>query len=98
MRPLLRPRRGDDQHRRRIMTELRFKNRVALVTGGSSGIGRASAVALAAQGARVIIAGRRADRLAEVVGRIQSGGGEAMAVTGDVRDEAVCAEGVATAA
>jgi NAD(P)-dependent dehydrogenase (short-subunit alcohol dehydrogenase family) len=66
----------------------RFENRVVLVTGASSGIGRACALALGAEGARVVAGGRRADRLAEVVKQVQAAGGEAIAVTGDVREEA----------
>ena len=68
----------------------RFKDRVALVTGASSGIGRASALALGAGGAKVVVTGRRRDRLTEVVRKIEAGGGEALALTGDVREDAVC--------
>lgn len=65
--------------------------RVALVTGASSGIGRACALALGAQDARVVVAGRRSGRLAEVVRRIESAGGQAVAVEGDVRQPSTCA-------
>ena len=75
----------------------RFEDRVALVTGASSGIGRACALALGAQGARVVATGRRRERLAEVVSNIESMGGTAVTSAGDVRDEAVCAGWVATA-
>jgi NAD(P)-dependent dehydrogenase (short-subunit alcohol dehydrogenase family) len=80
------------------MTEgRRFHDRAALVTGASSGIGRACALALGAQGAKVVAAGRRMDRLAEVVRRIEAEGGTALAVTGDVRDEATGAAWVRAA-
>lgn len=63
--------------------------RVALVTGASSGIGEGAALALAAVGATVAVAARRADRLEDLVKRIQSAGGKALALPGDVVDEAV---------
>ena len=66
----------------------RFDGRVALVTGASSGIGRACAIALAARGARVVAAGRRRERRIDVVAAIASTGGEAIEAEGDVRDEA----------
>ena len=76
---------------------MRFRDRTALVTGASSGIGRACALGLGAEGARVVVAGRRAERLGEVVEHIDAAGGEAVAVAGDVRDEAVCRTCVAAA-
>jgi NADP-dependent 3-hydroxy acid dehydrogenase YdfG len=63
--------------------------RVALVTGASSGIGEGAALALAAAGATVAVAARRADRLESLVKRIESAGGKALALPGDVVDEAV---------
>ncbi len=75
----------------------RFENRVALVTGASSGIGRACALALGAEGARVVATGRRRDRLADVVSSIETAGGVAVAAVGDVREDAVCSAWVATA-
>ena len=77
--------------------QTRFKDRAALVSGASSGIGRACALALGAEGARVVVAGRRQERLDEVVRRIEEAGGRAVPVTGDVRDQAVCGRWVATA-
>ncbi|PBC63746.1 short-chain dehydrogenase [Streptomyces sp. Tue6028] len=62
----------------------RFTDRTALVTGAGSGIGRTTALALAAEGARVVVAGRRAEPLAETVRLIEEQGGKALAVTADV--------------
>src|SRR5207247_11305054 len=62
--------------------------RVAVVTGASSGIGRAVAEQLAAAGVRVVLAARRAERLAEAVAAIRAAGGEAEAAVTDLRDEA----------
>jgi NADP-dependent 3-hydroxy acid dehydrogenase YdfG len=58
----------------------------ALVTGASSGIGAATARALAAQGAAVALLARRADRLHELQADIESAGGTALPVTADVTD------------
>ncbi len=59
---------------------------VALVTGGGTGIGRATAHELAALGAHVVVAARREEPLAETVGEITDAGGSASAVTVDIRD------------
>ncbi len=59
---------------------------VALVTGASSGIGAATAKALAAQGAAVALVARRADRLQELKSEIESAGGTALVVPADVAD------------
>jgi len=60
---------------------------VALVTGASSGIGEATALALAAQGARVAIVARRRDRLDALAERIRASGGDALVLEADVTDE-----------
>ena len=61
-----------------------FNGEVALVTGGSSGIGRAAGLAFAAQGARVVIADRRSEESAETVRLIQAAGGDSTFVKADV--------------
>jgi NADP-dependent 3-hydroxy acid dehydrogenase YdfG len=65
-----------------------LKGKVALVTGASSGIGEATAHAMAAQGACVAASARRADRLDAVVKRIQDSGGQAISIVADIADEA----------
>src|SRR6476659_9321259 len=57
-----------------------FQGQVALVTGGSSGIGRAASLAFAAQGAKVVVASRRTDEGQETVRLIQAIGGESIFV------------------
>jgi NAD(P)-dependent dehydrogenase (short-subunit alcohol dehydrogenase family) len=65
-----------------------FADKTAFVTGGGSGIGRASALALAAEGALVTVAGRTADTLKETVRLIEAAGGSARYVVADMTDEA----------
>ena len=62
--------------------------RVAVVTGASSGMGRATALLLASRGAKVALLARRKDALDAVAAEIQQLGGEAIAVTTDVTDQA----------
>jgi NADP-dependent 3-hydroxy acid dehydrogenase YdfG len=61
---------------------------VALVTGASSGIGEATALALASEGAAVAVAARRRDRLEGLARRIEGAGGSALVLETDVTDEA----------
>ena len=65
-----------------------LEGRVAVVTGASSGIGEACALAFVEKGAKVVLAARRAERLDKLVKRIEGMGGEALAVTTDVTREA----------
>src|SRR5437588_1489953 len=60
---------------------------VCMITGASAGIGRASALALANEGAYLVLTARRQHRLDELVGTIHSAGGRAVAVVGDAREE-----------
>jgi NADP-dependent 3-hydroxy acid dehydrogenase YdfG len=66
----------------------KLDGKVAVVTGASSGIGEATAEALAAEGATVVVAARREERLADLTKRIEEGGGKVLAATCDVTDEA----------
>jgi NAD(P)-dependent dehydrogenase (short-subunit alcohol dehydrogenase family) len=66
------------------MSTQRLSDRVIAITGASSGIGRAAAEQLAAEGAAVVLCARRADRLDDIVSRIVTKGGRALAVRSDV--------------
>jgi NAD(P)-dependent dehydrogenase (short-subunit alcohol dehydrogenase family) len=68
-------------------TDRPLAGKVAWVTGAGRGIGRATAIALAAEGARVAICARTAAEIEETAATIQASGGEAMAATVDVADE-----------
>jgi NAD(P)-dependent dehydrogenase (short-subunit alcohol dehydrogenase family) len=63
-------------------------NKIAIVTGASSGIGRATAKLFAEEGAKIIVSGRRQAELDTLVAEIADAGGTAVALAGDVRDEA----------
>jgi NAD(P)-dependent dehydrogenase (short-subunit alcohol dehydrogenase family) len=64
-----------------------MKDKVAIVTGASSGIGRAAAFKFASEGASVALVARSGDKLAEVAGAIEADGREAKAITADVTQE-----------
>jgi 3-oxoacyl-[acyl-carrier protein] reductase len=64
-----------------------LSDKVAIVTGASRGIGRAIALALASQGAKVVASARNAEALDKLTAEIKSQGGEALAVVGDVAVE-----------
>ena len=67
-----------------------FRDQVAIVTGASSGIGRALALQLSGQGAKVVLAARRVELLEQVAADCRQAGGEALVVPTDVTDEAQC--------
>lgn len=71
-----------------------FANKVALVTGGGSGIGRASAHAFARHGASVGILGRTADEIEHVASEIRALGGSALPLVADVKDEGAMRDAV----
>jgi NADP-dependent 3-hydroxy acid dehydrogenase YdfG len=80
---------GDDG----LMTQ-RLEGSIALVTGASSGIGEATALALAAEGAVVAVLARRRDRLADLAGRIADAGGSALVVEADITEAAAATAAV----
>ena len=73
-------------------------NRIALITGASRGIGRACALALSADGAKVVLAARQVDKLEEVAGEIRAAGGEAFVTTIDLASPESIKEAFAKAA
>src|SRR5438445_7620792 len=81
-------RRFENKNERNTMNNNTFEGKVALVTGGTSGIGKATAIAFARAGAKVVLSGRREKEGAQVVAEIKKLGGEAAFVRADVAKEA----------
>ena len=73
---------------------MRLKNKVALITGGTSGIGEATAILFAKEGAKVAITGRNEERGEAAAERIMSDGGEAIFIQADVRKAGECRRAV----
>ncbi len=69
---------------------MRLQDKVAIVTGSTSGMGRATAVLFAKEGAKVVVTGRNEERAKAVVEQIKADGGEAMYLLGDAADMSFC--------
>jgi NAD(P)-dependent dehydrogenase (short-subunit alcohol dehydrogenase family) len=75
----------------------RLAGRVAIITGAGTGIGQGIAVAMAKQGADIVIVGRTPETLQETVGLVEAAGGRIVVVEGSVADEEVATKAVNTA-
>jgi NADP-dependent 3-hydroxy acid dehydrogenase YdfG len=75
----------------------KLAGKVALITGASAGIGRASALTLAQEGANMVLTARRQERLDELEGAVQQAGGKAVSVVGDSTEEETAQRCVAAA-
>lgn len=64
-----------------------FDSKIAIVSGGSSGIGRATAIALGREGASVVVIGQRENKLQEVVEQVGRAGGSAVSLAGDLKED-----------
>jgi NAD(P)-dependent dehydrogenase (short-subunit alcohol dehydrogenase family) len=73
---------------------MRLNSKVALITGGTSGIGRATAILFAEEGAQVAITGRNRERGKEVVGELEKAGSKGLFIPADVRSAADCERAV----
>lgn len=74
---------------------MKLENKVAIVTGSTSGMGRATAKLFAKEGAKVVVTGRNEERAKAVVDDIKAAGGEAMYLLGDAADITFCEDIVA---
>src|SRR5215470_17513283 len=72
--------------------DLGIRDRVAIVTGSSRGLGKATATALAAEGARVVLNGRTESTLEETARELRTSGGRVETVVADVSTDAGCSE------